>query len=215
MKTGKKRVMKHSFKVFTSHCLPWPPWGYHNAVPQSRRGGDAMPRERLDAQLSGVSISMQSMEGRAGCAQDISPGYLTYLVGIYGNIIFYSQPSNSSSHWFWQPSPDAIFSAHRYHMKVLKYFYLQHLCVPKKSIQEPLWPCTQWLHLVLNNSCNFHQQVSCHNPTTTDTVRWHQCHANYFTFIRGICRGDFQGQLFVPTSFLQWYQVAHKASLVH
>lgn len=123
-------------------------WGHH----AKRKAGCTVSRESMEGR-----IPVQSTEGRTGCAQDISPGYLTYLVGSYGNITFYSHPSNSSSHWLlWQSPPDGIFSAHRYHLKVLKSFYLQHLCVPKKSVQEPLWPCIKLLQLMLNNSCHFH-----------------------------------------------------------
>lgn len=118
-------------------------------------------QKRLNAYLAGL-------QGRTRCAQDISPGYLTYLGGIF--ITVYSHPSNSTSPLtslavlsrFW-----VLVHTDVNYMKVQPDFYLQHLYVPKKSIQKPLWADIKLLQLVLNRIPVIHvftKQVSCHNP---------------------------------------------------
>lgn len=161
--------------------LPWccptkqGPWGHH-------------ARERLDAQLSGISIPMQSMEGRTGWAQDISPGYLTYLVRFYGNITFYSHPSlhfsltslAAISRWYFQCTQIPYEG-----IEILLPTALVHF--PRKVYKSLYGPASNDF-----TSCWTIPVIFTSLVTTppTDTVRWHQCHANYFIFINDICRGD-------------------------
>lgn len=115
--------------------------------------------------------AQQRAEGRTGRAQDISPGYLTYLVGIYDNITFYSHPFNTLhlSTDFFGSHLQILFLVHTddNYMKVQQYFYLQHLHVPMKSTQGLLQPYIKLLPLVLNRIPViriFSNEGSCHSP---------------------------------------------------